>query len=617
MENTDQDIIYSPEQLRKKLIRRVEESKTDSSSTILEKAKNSFNLSKNKFLADSVQGDVKLLCYSSDPLTTPSPELLELSRHEIQPNLLNSRIRIHELPVARPNDEGNYIYTVNTREFGQINAFYHSLKTLRMIEEYLLHELTWGFNTQFLNIEPHAGVDANAYYSESEQTLAFFSFLSGQTEILTSHSPEVVAHETGHACLDSVEFRDIHNECFGAACGGGHESFGDVCSILRNLHTETVISKLLEITNGNLHQDNLVASLAEQLGAGLHHIDQDPTNDNVFYLRNAINDFVSKPYENLEFLPDDPLTTLGLESHNYSRLLTGAFWDYLVNVYESKVNELGKPGALQYARDLVGRVWLRGIELGPIGEYHYDDLAKSIMDASRIYFPAVDHNILVDVFDKRKICDRQTSLSYLNSRNNLPQITLPNNLLTLEDMTNFLSDIKPSLNIGGDVNLIPQSGYTNNMHFTFLNYAEVKRIILDGEEFSIFNGSPLDIFGGISLLFGNDNRLINSNIRLVTADDVNHVKTQIAKMIEAGIIETESNLSLNNLIKKGIKSKMINKKGRAISIPIAVQGIASRNSSGKIQLIKNPIRVDVINFTGTGIKEYINEWNEKLNKQSR
>jgi hypothetical protein len=156
--------------------------------------------------------------------------------------------------------------------------------TKRMVEEYLLHDLTWSFNSPILNIEPHAGILKNAYYSETEKKLAFFSFLANGKEIHTCHSSDVICHESGHALLDCIEFRDIHNQCFGAATGGGHESFGDVCAILRNLHTSTVIKKLIEMTDGDLRLNNLVAALAEEFGKAIHNTDNDPNNNNIFYL---------------------------------------------------------------------------------------------------------------------------------------------------------------------------------------------------------------------------------------------------------------------------------------------------------------------------------------------
>ena len=89
------------------------------------------------------------------------------------------------------------------------------------------------------------------------------------------------------------------------------------------------LNRLLEITQGNLWQDNLVLKMADQLGTVTHAVDNDPRNDKVFYLRNAFNNFVDGPFDALDFSPGDDITTLGSEAHSSSRLFTGAFYDVL------------------------------------------------------------------------------------------------------------------------------------------------------------------------------------------------------------------------------------------------------------------------------------------------
>jgi hypothetical protein len=115
MENPDQSIIHSPEQEHKKLEERILQSKSNESLMISNKAKSSFKITKNKLTPDMLTKNIKLLCYPSDPLSTPFQEMMELPFSEIQPNLINKKLAIQELPIAKPNDEGNYIYKPNTR----------------------------------------------------------------------------------------------------------------------------------------------------------------------------------------------------------------------------------------------------------------------------------------------------------------------------------------------------------------------------------------------------------------------------------------------------------------------------------------------------------------------
>jgi hypothetical protein len=69
MENPDLSIIHSPEKERKKLKERIVESQSNESLIILNKAKSSFKITKNKFTSDMLTKNIKLLCYPSDPLS--------------------------------------------------------------------------------------------------------------------------------------------------------------------------------------------------------------------------------------------------------------------------------------------------------------------------------------------------------------------------------------------------------------------------------------------------------------------------------------------------------------------------------------------------------------------
>jgi hypothetical protein len=87
-------------------------------------------------------------------------------------------------------------------------------------------------------------------------------------------------------------------------------------------------------------------------------------------------------------------------------------------------------------------------------------------------------------------------------------------------LNEFINSIQSLLNIPQNVQLEFQNGYSNRQGFNFLNYVQIIQIILEGEQFKQYNGSSLNIFGGVCLLFGKDNKLINSTIRLITNEDI-------------------------------------------------------------------------------------------------
>jgi hypothetical protein len=610
-----QAIIYSPELVREKIYRRIMGNKSDLTTRLLEKAKNSFDISPPAIALERLP-EVKVLVYPQDPLVS-EPEIMKIPTIDIQTNLTNDQFRIQD-PLAgsaRPNDEGNYIYEVGSPEFDQINSFFYSTRTLRMFEKYLHRTLPWGFEGKRLTINPHAGNDANAYYSEEEQQLALFSFPINGKEIRTSQSPDIVSHEAGHAILDSL--RDLYNESFGYASGGIHESFGDIAAILGALQNRTLINKLLDMTQGNLRQDNLISALAEEFGKGVHAIDQDPRNNKVFYLRNAFNDFTDIPFEELEYLPRDEITTLGSEGHNYSRLLTGAFYDILVGIYEQLSEQLGRPGALSQACDIAGRIFARGVELGAVGETLYSDLARSLLDADRIYFNGKYEKVLIAELSQRKILSKNEADKHLTSRKKIPSVHLPVNMSSPEAANRFINSNKQKLGIPQGVELFVMNGYNNNDGLTFLNYFQSQRVTLSGEQFGSLSGKFFDIYGGVSLMFDRNRKLANYCTRLSTNTDIRQVKDQLARMVENGEFDRQSvsaGLPVLKLPVKSITKGKLTEKDRVLPI---VQAMVVRTADGDLKIIRHPTHVDVINPTVPGMREFVKIWEKKYSKNKR
>ncbi|MEH2420104.1 MAG: hypothetical protein V7K48_03920 [Nostoc sp.] len=94
-------------------------------------------------------------------------------------------------------------------------------------------KLDWQWNTngneEVINVYPHAGEAENAFYDRSQKALRFFYFTpprnSGLIEkVFTCRSLDIVAHETGHAVLDSLK-PDWILENAPAQTGGLHESY--------------------------------------------------------------------------------------------------------------------------------------------------------------------------------------------------------------------------------------------------------------------------------------------------------------------------------------------------------------------------------------------------------
>jgi hypothetical protein len=182
-----------------------------------------------------------------------------------------------------------------------------------------------------LLVLPRAGRKMNAYYNR--RTLSFFYDLdrATNTDVFAADSPDVTIHELGHAILDSkrTDFWNVAN----LEIQSLHESWGDIFSIISQLQYPEVAKAVLQLTNGNLRTNNVISSLAEQLGQAIY----DETflvGRNSHWLRSALNNF---KYVCPNTLSADKSTgTLSAEPHSFSRILTGTAYDLMIAIYETE-----------------------------------------------------------------------------------------------------------------------------------------------------------------------------------------------------------------------------------------------------------------------------------------
>ena len=237
--------------------------------------------------------------------------------------------------------------------------------------------------TNMMQINPSAGVQANAYYDRT--FFKFFYFDKNNHTIYTALSADIVLHELGHGLLDA-----IRPDFFSAASmevWAFHESFGDVNSILCSLHFEPILNKLLIDTNYDLRKSNLVSSVAEEFGKNLGM---------VCGLRQAFNDYKYVPPATLPARSNNQDAIVN-EPHSFSKIMTGTFYEILCELFE----KLGKDkNALIKARDYLEETFYKACLIAPCSSNFYQSFCEAWMleDAKQ----KVSHkDILVKVFTKR------------------------------------------------------------------------------------------------------------------------------------------------------------------------------------------------------------------------
>ena len=553
-------------------------------------------------LPDEANSTVFVAVYPQDPFVS-KPEVRRMLATEIRPSLINSRVQVQDSRsiVVEPDEEGNYLYWPGTPEFDQVNAFYYTTYTLRMFERYAQRIIPWVFPTARITIDPHVGDDGNAFYNEQARLLGFSTYKDSEgNEHTTAQSADIVAHEAAHAILDGI--RDLYNESFGLGGRAFHESFGDIAAILVALHDDSLMRRLLTWTKGNLNMSNFITEVAEHL---IKELQGDATHYQVhtIYLRNAFNFLKAKSFDDMPYLSNNPETELGREEHNYSRLFSGAFYDSLVGVYNRLRNQEQKPDfvALIRARDTMGALLMMAVELGPVGELDFSDMARAFLSADTILFDGKNQAILQRVFEDRKILPVEDAKAHLKALSQLPDVQLPETINNALASAIFLeSRILPALNIQPEVELIPMNTYRNAAGYAFMTFFSSKSITLEYEEPSKLNGAVVDVFGGLTLVFDPDDSLRSAVYRPVTEVDIAQIRTQVRDVYDNQKI-------VHDLYPPGTKIKP-SPEGLFIA---ETDVILSQDASGK--LVKYPAIFDDIPSRISSLLEYLQAWKQQSN----
>jgi len=222
-----------------------------------------------------------------------------------------------------------------------------------------------------LNVDPLAGVQANAFYDR--QGLKFFYFTNKGQKVFTCLSADIITHELGHGLLDAMR-----PEFFNMAAlelWAFHESFGDVSAILSSLAQPAVVKNMLETTGGDLRKPNIVEGLAEQFGSSLGLGGA---------LRKGVNNF---KYVSPSTLPQRaPNDQLAAESHSFSRVLTGAFYEIFVKAYEM----FGKGvSGVDQARELLMETFINASKKAPSSSNFFQVFSKTWLDILKLKSPTI------------------------------------------------------------------------------------------------------------------------------------------------------------------------------------------------------------------------------------
>jgi hypothetical protein len=291
-------------------------------------------------------------------------------------------------PPVVPNEADDFLLDPVTSEaaFDAVHAFTVVRQVVTMYKR-ALHRVTgsaefawqWG-SGQPIEVDPNAGDDKNAYYSRNDRALKFFYFDWPVRDVVvhTARSFDIVAHEAGHAVLDSMQPGYLVSNH--PQTGGLHESFGDLTAIFTLLAQLDQCEAIIAESKGDLHAKGFFAAVAEQFGEALYGHD--------LGLRNADNDL--------------KLSEVTTEVHAISVVFTGAVYDILADMFDHhRADDEYDPAETLFrvGKHLTSLVVLSFLA-APATNATYADLAQIMEDAEPV---AEWKPIIRSAFERREI----------------------------------------------------------------------------------------------------------------------------------------------------------------------------------------------------------------------
>lgn len=330
--------------------------------------------------------------------------------------------------------DGLQVWKPNQLRVGATTAFEAANFTKDAGDTWAGREVRWGPDGR-LNIEPHAFIDLNAFYSPSARELFFGVVpyrLPGETVTKmfeTATSWEMVAHECGHALHHVLKANTHHG--FGFSVWS--ESLGDQIAMWASLRKRARAAALLAETQGNLNQSNSLTRMAEifayLVGSGTG-------------IRDAFHDLKISDTEE--------------ETHDRSKPLTGATYKIFLAIYDELRRHHSEVEALQQAGDIMGFFLLRTADYTPENEMSLADVGKAYLKVDKEFFQGRYQQLFVNEFLRREIFTAESLQEWLAHEASLPSLWLPH-WCTENQLEAFLQDRQDQLGISPDFGLKLQS----------------------------------------------------------------------------------------------------------------------------------------------------------------
>lgn len=273
-------------------------------------------------------------------------------------------IEIEGMPTVRYDKRGDFLVEpMQETRFDAVHTFAVVRQVVTIFERALRRaglrrDFRWQWGKGRIRVHPHAGDAKNAFYSREDRSLKFYHFDHRSLgRVYTCRSFDLVAHETGHAILDSLcpgYWESWHPETDAL-----HESFADITVLLSMVAQLDQCEAIIAESRGDLAAESFFNAVGEQVGEALY--------GHRAGLRNA--------REHLT------IAEARARPHDLSQVFTGAVYEILEKLFA----DFRKPGEFDLAESLckIGKrltgLLLRAFVSGPKTNAGFRDIAEAMI----------------------------------------------------------------------------------------------------------------------------------------------------------------------------------------------------------------------------------------------
>jgi hypothetical protein len=300
----------------------------------------------------------------------------------------------HTLPAEQADEprswrEGSDALVSDLRFHAQ-NVYALVMRTLARFELALGRRLGWSFQSHQLKVAPHGMVDANAFYSPSDEGLVF-GYFAGQNgkPVYTCLSHDIVVHEATHALLDCLRERYMYPS--GPDQAAFHEGFGDVVALLSVFSLTEIVTHLLQPRPGAGREAALIARSAVTLEA----LRQSALFGLADEMGEEIEGIRGTPLRQSATLSPDPKILESpefFEAHRRGEVFVAAVMNAFIAAWASRIRQLGSKDQRAYPlaavveegadiADTLATMWIRALDYMPPVHLEFGDALSAVLTA--------------------------------------------------------------------------------------------------------------------------------------------------------------------------------------------------------------------------------------------